>query len=60
MGESQNGPQKVVLRKIQRCGYDLEELNKKYKGTKDKWTDPDFDYSDIVVGKETLKWKRAD
>ena len=48
------------MKKIQTCGYALEELDKRYKGTKDRWTDPDFDYGDLVIGNETLKWKRPE
>ena len=57
VADSNLGGQRTVLKKIQTCGYALEELDKRYKGTKDKWTDPDFDYGDLVIGNETLKWK---
>jgi len=60
VADSNQGPEKSVLKKIQTYGYSLEELDKRYKGTKDKWTDPDFDYGNIVIGNETLKWKRPE
>ncbi len=60
VADSNQGQQRTVLKKIQTCGYTLEELDNRYKGTKDKWTDPDFDYADILVGNETLKWKRPE
>lgn len=39
-----------MLKKIKTCGYDAGEMEKRYKGTSDKWTDPDFSYDDIIVG----------
>jgi len=60
VADSNQGTEKSVLKKIQTCGYSLEELDKRYKETKDKWNDPDFDYGDIVIGNETLKWKRPE
>lgn len=35
-------------------------MEKRYKGTSDKWTDPDFSYDDIVVGQTKAKWKRPE
>lgn len=37
------------MKKILPCGYEEEELRKKYKGTKDKWVDVDFNYEGLEV-----------
>ena len=31
-----------------------------YKGTQDKWTDPDFNYENIRIGSNPVVWKRPE
>lgn len=56
--ESQQLQSRNVMKKILPCGYEEEELRKKYKGTKDKWVDVDFNYEGLEVKGQAVKWKR--
>jgi hypothetical protein len=49
-----------VLRKLQKSSYDLEEMDRVYRGTARRWTDPDFNYEPLRVGSNTVEWRRAD
>lgn len=35
-------------------------MDRRYKGTKDKWTDPDFDYKELRVHGQVPNWKRPE
>ena len=48
----------MKLKKMKRCGYDINELDKKYKGTKDKFDDLDFNYEDLEMSGTKAVWKR--
>ena len=64
--EVRSKQQGVKLKKLARCGYDIQELDKKYKGTKEKFCDLDFNIQKLdtdgrVAGEnepETVKWMR--
>ena len=42
--EARTKEKAIKLKKMKRCGYDINQLDKRYKGTKDKFDDLDFNY----------------
>ena len=56
--EAKTKDKAIKLKKMKRCGYDINELDKKYKGTKDKFDDLDFNYEDLKMSGTKAVWKR--
>lgn len=38
----------------------MQEMEEKFKGTNEKWVDPDFNYEDITIGGKKVEWKRPE
>jgi hypothetical protein len=47
--EEAQGRDSFVLKKMQQSAFRLEEMDRIFKGTTRKWTDPDFNYEKLVV-----------
>jgi hypothetical protein len=41
-----------------RCGFEFQDLEKKFKGTNNRFDDMDFNYEDIHVHDRKAYWKR--